>query len=239
MEQRKKHSDIEEFYNKIKRRKYGSSFNLSLELAYLLEGIVKSHGWESIIDLFLKIKRIAKKLAHAAPMELYISNIFKRALHIIREECKNYNIPLDKILTEARNYIDSPTRINRSVTIIGFPDSKLINEKEISPWLTKTSNIEKSIESLTSLVKVRSTAEDAISLLDESNYIKQLGNKKEILRERVLEGVTGLIDELEGMKDLIAKQATDHIFPNEAILTYGWSKTVLAFILVSIYIYIY
>lgn len=50
------------------------------------------------------------------------------------------------------------------------------------------------------------------------------------VRENIVEEILGLRDDLENTSSLIAKQAVEHIYAKETIMTFGLSKTVAAFL---------
>ena len=54
------------------------------------------------------------------------------------------------------------------------------------------------------------------------------------LQGRVIESINELLSELEGSAEAIAIQALEHIHSNEVIMTLGKSRTLEAFLLVSL-----
>lgn len=50
------------------------------------------------------------------------------------------------------------------------------------------------------------------------------------VRQNVLDAVNELIDELDGIQQLISDQALEHVHSNEVILTFGYCRTVYLFL---------
>ena len=62
-----------------------------------------------------------------------------------------------------------------------------------------------------------------------------VSNFSSSIQGRVIESINELLAELESSADSIASQALEHIHSNEVIMTMGKSRTIQAFLLVSIF----
>ncbi len=165
----------------------------------LLTDCIRSTHWKDIIDLFLHIKQIGRKLIKAAPMQHTIANIVKRVLHIIRMEAKTGGIPL-------------PAGDEYQVA----PEKSEIGPIESLYEITKTTPRKPEEEK-----KEAQTGKEAIKM-----KLEQLkgGQKQEMLQQ-----LEEIMTDLDNMRLNVIEQAKEFILPNDVILTYDNSVTLVEF----------
>ena len=123
----------------------------------------------------------------------------KRVLHIVREVAKNNEIPL-------------PT---------GDEYQLVVDKKEVIP-----------IESLYDIVKTSSSKSLSPIKEDQKGVTElkeRLEKQKNSHKQEILQRAEEILDEMDNMRSAIIEQGMEYILPNDVILTYDLSITLVEF----------
>ncbi|CAM8966741.1 unnamed protein product [Rhodiola kirilowii] len=218
---------VNEFVNKLKKRKIEGSQTTSRLAAELLRSVISqqrlpyTNQAAALIDA---VKAVGEKLIAANPVELAVGNIVRRVLHIIREE--------DLSLT---------TAAIGGLNVAAVSDDDDDDEADDQPGLSAAAVAAASRSTLRppSLQTLLEDIPDSTTIHPPSSSggdsegktksaDKSVRSRK--LKHDVIEAVNELIQDIATCHELIAEQAVEHIHHNEVILTLGSSKTVLEFL---------
>ncbi|CAM8960783.1 unnamed protein product [Rhodiola kirilowii] len=218
---------VNEFVNKLKKRKIEGSQTTSRLAAELLRSVISqqrlpyTNQAAALIDA---VKAVGEKLIAANPVELAVGNIVRRVLHIIREE--------DLSLT---------TAAIGGLNVAAVSDDDDDDEADDQPGLSAAAVAAASRSTLRppSLQTLLEDIPDSTTIRPPSSSggdsegktksaDKSVRSRK--LKHDVIEAVNELIQDIATCHELIAEQAVEHIHHNEVILTLGSSKTVLEFL---------
>ncbi|KAL9675725.1 hypothetical protein QQ045_003931 [Rhodiola kirilowii] len=218
---------VNEFVNKLKKRKIEGSQTTSRLAAELLRSVISQHRLpytNQAAALIDAVKAVGEKLIAANPVELAVGNIVRRVLHIIREE--------DLSLT---------TAAIGGLNVAAVSDDDDDDEADDQPGLSAAAVAAASRSTLRppSLQTLLEDIPDSTTIHPPSSSggdsegktksaDKSVRSRK--LKHDVIEAVNELIQDIATCHELIAEQAVEHIHHNEVILTLGSSKTVLEFL---------
>ncbi|CAI0461824.1 unnamed protein product [Linum tenue] len=221
---------VNDFLNKLKKRKIEGSQATAKQTAELLRSVISqqrvpyTNQAGALID---SVRAIGEQLIAANPIELAVGNIVRRVLHIIREE--------DLSLTTA-----AVTELNLS-TISDDDDDDGGGNQDDHPVLSAAAvaaaarsslrppSLQMLLEGAPEFVAVpRSSSSGGDSEGKSKSMDRNSRTRK--LKHDVIEAVNELIQDITTCHELIAEQAVEHIHQNEVILTLGSSKTVLEFL---------
>ncbi|CAI0560227.1 unnamed protein product [Linum tenue] len=221
---------VNEFLNKLKKRKIEGSQATAKQTAELLRSVIsqqrvpRTNQAGALIDA---VRAIGEQLIVANPIELAVGNIVRRVLHIIREE--------DLSLTTA-----AVAELNLS-TVSDDDDDGGGGDQDDRPVLSAAAvaaaarntlrppSLQMLLEGAPDFVAVpRSSSSGGDSEGKSKSMDRNSRTRK--LKHDIIEAVNELIQDITTCHELIAEQAVEHIHQNEVILTLGSSKTVLEFL---------
>ena len=163
---------------------------------------MKSDVWKNIIDLFCEIKKIGNKLSLAAPLEFVTGNIIRRCLYHIRQICKKQNIMLPQSF-DYKIQTKNEKGFNYPTSLNQIIDPKKIFEEE---------DLE--------IKPIQSTIKPEIEIA--------LSSQRKLHQYYLKNFIIELYNEIEGMREEIYSKAEKYIIPNEIIMTFYYSSTILS-----------
>lgn len=230
---------IESFVIKLKRREIRGSGLVAIQTAELLRSVISKKKFNTVSEILALVRSIGRVLTNAHYIELSIGNVVRRVLFIIRHEAAAIasagNNPNNSNSDSTSNSQTSAGGVNTQTG--GFNDesssgsSSLISTQlDLSLSLHKLLDQQQFDSSETAGFAGSSAAGSGFSAtgnLDQTHL-----DQKQLLKLKpaVLELIGELIEEIKTAELLIAEQAVEHIYAKEVILTFGMSRTVVAFL---------
>uniref|UniRef100_A0A7N0TQ74 Translation initiation factor eIF2B subunit beta n=1 Tax=Kalanchoe fedtschenkoi TaxID=63787 RepID=A0A7N0TQ74_KALFE len=219
---------VNDFVNKLKKRKIEGSQTTSRLAAELLRSVISQQRLPSTNQaaaLIDAVKAAGEKLIAANPVELAVCNVVRRVLHIIREE----DISLTTTAIRGLN-----------VAVVSDDDDNN-DEADDHPVLSaaavaaasRSTLRPPSLQTLLEDIPVSTAVPPPSSSGGDSEGKSKSADKSvrsRKLKHDVIEAMNQLIQDIATCHEQIAEQAVEHIHHNEVILTLGSSKTVLEFL---------
>ena len=184
--------------------------------AEVLRLVISSEKGASKSSLIDAVKRAGSLLQSSAPLEVSIGNITKRVLHIIREEAA-------AVLEEASGANDE---IEKGLSKQKSNTEQMQNQMQD---LNLGEGVQK--QRMTRLVSLHNLLDQVTTKGTAAEEKVDSARRERKLKHNVIEAISDLMDELEGLRTLIAEQAGEHIHAKETILTMGSQRTVESFLL--------
>ncbi|XP_065868270.1 uncharacterized protein [Euphorbia lathyris] len=217
---------VNDFVNKLKKRKIEGSQATARQAAELLRSVISqqrvphTNQAGALIDA---IKGVGEQLIAANPVELAVGNIVRRVLHIIREE--DLSVATDAIAGLSVVSDDDDDDGNRD-------DHPVLSAAAVAAAARSTlrpPSLQTLLEDMPDSAAVpRTSSSGGDSEGKSKSADKSCRSRK--LKHDVIEAVNELIHEITTCHEEIAEQAVEHIHHNEVILTLGSSRTVLEFL---------
>ncbi|KAK1439464.1 hypothetical protein QVD17_05282 [Tagetes erecta] len=220
------HALVNDFLNKLKKRKIEGSKATAKLTAELLRSVISQQRLPNVNQagaLIHAIKAIGEQLTAANPVEVAVGNVVRRVLHIIREE--------DVSLTAA--------------SIGGLSLQGLSDDEEDNPLVSAAAaaaaaritlrppSLQTILEDMPAHSASAAAAQHSSSSAGDSEDKTKSTDKNSRsrkLKHNVIEAVNELIQDIATCHEQIAEQAVEHIHHNEVILTLGSSGTVIEFL---------
>ncbi|KAJ4456767.1 putative Translation initiation factor eIF-2B subunit beta [Paratrimastix pyriformis] len=221
-----------DFTARIKNRKFTGSLEVAVQTAKLLKRVIEERkSWQDSVRLKEIIRKIGSQLAGYRPVDLVMGNIIRRVLHIIREEEAQHifrpSSPTDSF--SPPGFITPPATPPPPLPV---PSSPIMPG---SPPLLGAMSTPGSSNRSRPVLKTTSTlmVERHMSLRNLFEALPEAASAPAdvSIKDPLVEQINELIGEIETHFDPICKQALEHIYQSEVILTYGYSKTVERFFL--------
>lgn len=218
---------VNDFVNKLKKRKIEGSQATARQTAELLRSVISqqripyTNQAGALIDA---VKAFGEQLITANPVELAVGNIVRRVLHIIREE--------DLSLT---------TAAIGGMNISAGSDDDENDDADDRPALSAAAvaaaarstlrppSLQTLLEDIPDATAVHHTSSSGADSEGKSKSADKSSRSRK-LKHDVIEAVNELIQDIATCHEQIAEQAVEHIHQNEVILTLGRSRTVMEFL---------
>lgn len=199
-----------------RHRQIHGSLPVAKRTAEVLRLVISSEKGASKSTLIDAVRHAGSLLQSSAPLEVSIGNITKRVLHIIRDEAA-------AVLEEAGGVSEDAgkDRIKREAST-----ERMQNQMQ---ELSLGDGIQK--QRMTRLVSLHNLLDQVATKGSSADEKIDSARRERKLKHNVIEAISDLMDELEGLRTLIAEQAGEHIHAKETILTMGSQRTVESFLL--------
>mmetsp|Transcript_18186 Transcript_18186/g.25175 ORF Transcript_18186/g.25175 Transcript_18186/m.25175 type:complete len:410 (+) Transcript_18186:194-1423(+) len=212
---------IDDFALKIKRRQIEGSIDIARQTTKLLRQVVSNKKVCSATALLEEVKKVGRKLIQAKPNELVIGNMVRRVLYLIREEeHQGANTKEDFDSFDLQDPKDETL-----VEAVG----RLPSESDGVPGDESATELLARARSLRSLLD--HVPQDIFDAFAQGGNPPGASGRVDWrrLKHNVIESINELIDELGGIRSLIAEQALEHIHSSQTVLTFGGSATTFSF----------
>ncbi|XP_065634012.1 uncharacterized protein LOC111999363 isoform X2 [Quercus suber] len=216
---------VNDFINKLRKRKIEGSQATSRQTAELLRSVISqtrvpyTNQAGALID---GVRAVGEQLIAANPVELAVGNIVRRVLHIIREE--DLSLATAAIaglgLSSVSDDEDDAERDNHpvlSAAVVAAAARSTLRPPSLQTLL----------EDVPDSGAVPHTSSSGG---DSEGKTADKSSRSRKLKHDVIEALNELIQDITTCHELIAEQAVEHIHQNEVILTLGSSRTVLEFL---------
>ena len=213
---------FKDFKRKLLKKGYTNSTECAIETSRLFHDVIRysieNNEIKSQAELILLVKHLGKKLTAIDQVQFCIGNTIKRILCIIREEIsknstQKNDLEFDEnILTE-----------NLKTSIKNLQAKKLQNLEYFETKKQESESFEKNAESEDSESEGKSK---------NSSSSINLFNSKPITtdnKDKILNNIDELINELEFIDENIINQANEYISDNDVILTSNKSQILIQF----------
>nr|KJB60261.1 hypothetical protein B456_009G296500 [Gossypium raimondii] len=218
---------VNDFLNKLKKRKIEGSQATAKQTAELLRSVISQTRMpytNQAAALIHSVKAVGERLIAANPVELAVGNVVRRVLHIVREE--------DLSLTTA-----AMAGLNLSAESDDEDDTDRDNHPALSAAAIAAASrstlrppsLQTLLEDVPDSAAVPHTSSSGGDSEGKSKSADKSSRSRK-LKHDVIEAVNELIQDISTCHELIAEQAVEHIHQNEVILTLGSSRTVLEFL---------
>ncbi|XP_039024656.1 translation initiation factor eIF-2B subunit beta-like [Hibiscus syriacus] len=218
---------VNDFLNKLKKRKIEGSQATAKQTAELLRSVISQTRvpyTNQAAALIQSVKVVGERLIAANPVELAVGNVVRRVLHIIREE--------DLSLTTA-----AMAGVNLSAVSDDEDDADGDNQPVLSAAAIAAASrstlrppsLQTLLEDVPNSAAVPHTSSSGGDSEGKSKSADKSSRSRK-LKHDVIEAVNELIQDISTCHEQIAEQAVEHIHQNEVILTLGSSRTVLEFL---------
>lgn len=219
---------VNDFVNKLKKRKIEGSQATARQTAELLRSVISqqripyTNQAAALIDA---VKAVGEQLIAANPVELAVGNIVRRVLHIIREEDLS-------LTTAAIGGLDILAESDDEDDNGNANDHPVLSAAQVAA-ASRSSLRPPSLQTLLEDVHDASAVHPTSSSGGDSEGKSKSADKSSRsrkLKHDVIEAVNELIQDIATCHEQIAEQAVEHIHQNEVILTLGRSRTVMEFL---------
>ena len=226
----------------LKRRQIRHSRPCAIATARLLRQIVSSIRSPEPQKFIHRVQEVGKRLVAAQPRELVVGNIVRRVLGLIRDE-EDEKRGRSEFGLSSESSDSSPQRpkidlssAHPNLSVNGIPTQRHASHNpspsRLSLLTSHTGHAGAAL--VTSMFSILNhptmTASGTNSPL-RSGTATPNQHVSSDLRAELIEGISEIIDELDQSDEQIANYASEHIHPNEVILTYSSSTTVQRFLL--------
>ncbi|WCJ39055.1 Translation initiation factor eIF-2B subunit beta [Euphorbia peplus] len=217
---------VNDFLNKLKKRKIEGSQATARQAAELLRSVISqqrvphTNQAGALIDA---IKGVGEQLIAANPVELAVGNIVRRVLHIIREE--NLSLSTDSIAGLSVVSDDDDDDSNRD----NHPVLSAASVAAAARSTLRPPSLQTLLEDMPDSAAVPRTSSSGGDSEGKTKSADKSSRSRK-LKHDVIEAVNELIQDITTCHEQIAEQAVEHIHHNEVILTLGSSRTVLEFL---------
>ncbi|CAI9284388.1 unnamed protein product [Lactuca saligna] len=221
------HALVNDFLNKLKKRKIEGSKTTAKMTAELLRSVISQQRIPNTNQagaLIQAINAIGEQLVSANPVELAVGNIVRRVLHIIREE--DLSLTTASIgglslqaLSDDEDNVDRDDRPVLSAAAVAAAARSTLRPPSLQTLL-------EDVPHSAAIHQSSSSAGDS----EEKTKSTDKNSRSRKLKHNVIETVNDLIQDIATCHELIAEQAVEHIHHNEVILTLGSSGTVIEFL---------
>mmetsp|Transcript_63 Transcript_63/g.213 ORF Transcript_63/g.213 Transcript_63/m.213 type:complete len:414 (+) Transcript_63:172-1413(+) len=93
---------MDDLVTRLKRRRFKSSFELTRETLRLVRLLVNVKKWSGPREMLQVVRAFGRRLVKARPVELVVGNVFRRVIHMVKEEYfRMLKETQDEALTEA------------------------------------------------------------------------------------------------------------------------------------------
>jgi translation initiation factor 2B subunit (eIF-2B alpha/beta/delta family) len=165
---------------------------------------IESSAWQDIIDLFLKLKQVGRQMIKAVPTKFVVGNIVKRVLHVIRDVAKSDRIVLPP--GEVYEVIPMPEEYSQVESLLD-----LVRTPRPSAETVVEERADRSPETRLASVKDR------------------LESSRNMHKYHIQHEIEDIVIELENTRGVLLRQAPEYIVPDDVILTYNLSYTLVEF----------
>ncbi|XVF82148.1 hypothetical protein PTKIN_Ptkin16aG0021600 [Pterospermum kingtungense] len=218
---------VNDFLNKLKKRKIEGSQATAKQTAELLRSVISqtrvpyTNQAGALID---SVKAVGERLIAANPVELAVGNIVRRVLHIIREE--------DLSLTTAAMAGLNVVAVSDDEDDADQDDCQVLSAAAVAAASRSTlrpPSLQTLLEDVPDSAAIPHTSSSGGDSEGKSKSADKSSRSRK-LKHDVIEAVNELIQDINTCHEQIAEQAVEHIHQNEVILTLGSSRTVLQFL---------
>ncbi|XP_059651978.1 uncharacterized protein LOC132299411 [Cornus florida] len=221
------HALVNEFTNKLKKRKIEGSKSTAKQTAELLRSVISqqriphTNQAGALIDA---VSAVGKQLIAANPVELAVGNIVRRVLHLIREEDLSLATAAIGGLGLATVSDDDDDAEQGDHPVLSAAAVAAAARSSLRPPSLQT--LLEDLPHSTAVPHTGSSGGDS----EEKSKSNDKNSRSRKLKHNVIEGVNELIQDISTCHEQIAEQAVEHIHQNEVILTLGSSRTVMEFL---------
>ncbi|CUS10630.1 unnamed protein product [Tuber aestivum] len=230
----------------LKRRSVKGPDAAAVATAQLFLRLIYAHPFSSIGDLVEHISSIGTSLSKAVPRELAVRNMARRVIGIIREEAENngmgdlFQAALETgifipLLLPIAQYLDS--------IVISFHLSFLEEFPQVSRAPMKSADTRAQLPGHSSFASPSSSVTGVFEILSAASSSRGssaastppstgIGKASQAqavqydIRPAVIQDIQELLEELDSCEHNISELATQVIYKNEVILTYGLPPSV-------------
>ncbi|XP_047309131.1 translation initiation factor eIF-2B subunit beta [Impatiens glandulifera] len=219
------HSIVNEFANKLRKRKIEGSKATSKQTAELLRSVISQQRVPHTNQagaLINAISAVGEQLIAANPVELAVGNIVRRILHIIREEDLS-------LATAGIGGLNIPGSDDEFEDEQYDPVLPAAAAAAAARSTLRPPSLQTLLEDVPHSGAAPHTSSSGVDSEGKSKSADRSSRSK-TLKHNVIEAVNELILDISTCHEQIAEQAVEHIHHNEIILTLGNSKTVVEFL---------
>jgi translation initiation factor eIF-2B subunit beta len=177
--------------------------------------LIYAHPFSSIGDLVDHISSIGTKLSKAVPRELAVRNMARRVIGIIREEAENNGMG---DLFQAALEIEEPLQVSRAPIKSADTRAQLAGH---GSFASPSSSVTGVFEILSVASSSRGSSAASTPPSTSMGMAPQAQAVQYDIRPAVIQDIQELLEELDSCEHNISELATQVIYKNEVILTYG------------------
>ena len=213
---------FKDFKRKLLKKGHSNSTECAIETSRLFHDVIRysieNNEIKTQSELILLVRHLGKKLIAIDQVQFCIGNIIKRILYIIREEINKNSISKNDF-----EFDENILNEDLKTSIKNLQAKKLQNLEYFETKKPESESFEKNIESDDSESEGKSKNSSSSNNLLNNKPITQ-DNK-----DKILNNIDELINELEFIDENIINQANEYISDNDVILTSNKSQILIQF----------
>ncbi|CAK0782653.1 hypothetical protein CVIRNUC_005852 [Coccomyxa viridis] len=235
-------ADVNELCRRLRRRQVEGSIPTAKATAELLRTLITRFRHPDAAALLTDVRNWGIQLQAAKPLELAVGNIVRRVLHMIREESRAEGMEEEKLAraTSVDEEAKQPGLLSRAFAPgSGFARAlslhNLLDAQHLDalPELAPLPDPEEGLQGQQALLQqtLPEPSDQSQSGAGSTGPSKKHKPGNWAGKPSIVEQLNEFIQELKDIDTSIAAHWPDQIHANDSILTFGYSETVLVFLL--------
>ncbi|RPB06078.1 nagb/rpia/CoA transferase-like protein [Choiromyces venosus 120613-1] len=206
---------VDLFVGVLKRRSVKGPEDAAIATAQLFLRLIYAHPFSSIGDLVDHISSVGTKLSKAVPRELAVRNMARRVIGIIREEAENNGMG---DLFQAALETEELPKVSHAPKGRADTGAQLTGH---ASFANPSSSVTGVFEILSVASSSRGSSAASTPPSTGMGKAPHAQTAQHDIRPAVIQDIQELLEELDSCEHNISELATQVIYKNEVILTYG------------------